>query len=175
MRRKYIVSLVVAALSFQFAIFQVFAAEGVLADTLSDDAEIQQVLSDIDERARNETVEFAKKLSRKYNIPEDTVDWLLKEVGMSPGEATMAARVSKAADRPVEDVANAYRKNRGKGWGAIAKEMGIKPGSEEFHALKSGDTAIPDALGSEKKGKDKDKGKGKGKGKGKSKGKKGKE
>jgi hypothetical protein len=39
----------------------------------------------------------------------------------------------------------------------IAKNLGIKPGSKEFHALKKGDFA----------GNDSDSGKGKGKGKGK--------
>ena len=29
-----------------------------------------------------------------------------------------------------------YKSNKSKGWGAIAKEMGIKPGSAEFHAMK---------------------------------------
>ena len=29
-----------------------------------------------------------------------------------------------------------YEQDRGQGWGVIAKRMGIKPGSAEFHALK---------------------------------------
>jgi len=35
------------------------------------------------------------------------------------------------------NVANQYKAHRGKGWGMIAKEIGIKPGSEEFMALKN--------------------------------------
>jgi hypothetical protein len=52
-----------------------------------------------------------------------------------------------------------YQVHKGKGWGVIAKNLGIKPGSKEFHALKKGD------LG----GDDVDVGKGKGKRKGKGK------
>jgi hypothetical protein len=32
-----------------------------------------------------------------------------------------------------------YRKGKGKGWGELAKSLGIKPGSREFHALKRDD------------------------------------
>jgi transketolase len=37
----------------------------------------------------------------------------------------------------VYDVYSCYNKNKGKGWGVIAKEMGIKPGSDQFKRLKS--------------------------------------
>jgi hypothetical protein len=60
-------------------------------------------------------------------------------------------------------VVDVYKKNRGKGWGVIAKSLGIKPGSPEFHALKRGD----DLYTHKEKGKGKG---GKGKGKGKEKG-----
>ena len=46
--------------------------------------------------------------------------------------------------------------------GALAKSLGIKPGSKEFHALKNGTEFYDDH--------EQDKGKGKGKGKGKAKG-----
>ena len=61
----------------------------------------------------------------------------------------------------IDDVIISYKKNKEKGWGVIAKEMGIKPGSPEFHALK----------GKTKTRKDKGKSEGKGKGNGNSKGK----
>jgi hypothetical protein len=31
-----------------------------------------------------------------------------------------------------------YKKNRGAGWGAVARSLGIKPGSPQFKALKTG-------------------------------------
>jgi len=33
-------------------------------------------------------------------------------------------------------VIDSYRKNKSKGWGALARDLGIKPGSKEFKALK---------------------------------------
>ena len=55
---------------------------------------------------------------------------------MEPGEIYIALEIAKIANRPIDDVIKSYSANKGKGWGYIAKEMGIKPGSAEFHALK---------------------------------------
>ena len=41
--------------------------------------------------------------------------------------------------QPTEDVVRKYKSGKGQGWGALAKSLGIKPGSKEFKALKSGD------------------------------------
>jgi hypothetical protein len=51
----------------------------------------------------------------------------------------MVLQLGHMTGRPFEKVYPTYKKNRGKGWGVIAKELGIKPGSPEFHALKRGD------------------------------------
>ena len=56
-------------------------------------------------------------------------------------------------------VKNTYQAHKGKGWGVIAKELGIKPGSREFHALKNGDLVYG---GGPSEGGSKGKGKGKG-------------
>jgi hypothetical protein len=66
------------------------------------------------------------------------------------------------AHRPPETVVQTYQTHKGKGWGVIAKELGIKPGSREFHALKNGDLTFGETPGDGP-------GKGKGKGKGHSK------
>jgi hypothetical protein len=56
--------------------------------------------------------------------------------------------------------------NKGKGWGVIAKNLGIKPGSAEFHALKRGDLSFTGEPGAGEGQKGQGKGKGKGRGKG---------
>jgi hypothetical protein len=53
--------------------------------------------------------------------------------------------------RSIDVVTAQYKKNKGRGWGALAKSLGIKPGSPEFHALKRGD----DLYGQKGKGKGK--------------------
>ncbi len=99
-------------------------------------------LEELNEGVKANIREFAKKLSSYYNIPEETAEWLLDSVGMSRGDAYMTAKVSKVANRPVEDVVEEYKANRGKGWGVIVKKLGIKPGSKEFHELKKDDSGM---------------------------------
>jgi len=41
--------------------------------------------------------------------------------------------------KPIDYVTEQYKESKGRGWGALAKSLGIKPGSPEFHALKRGD------------------------------------
>ena len=48
----------------------------------------------------------------------------------------MTIKLSELIQKPIEVVTKTYQVNRKKGWGVIAKELGIQPGSKEFHALK---------------------------------------
>ena len=56
---------------------------------------------------------------------------------MQPSDIYMALEVSKISEKPMQDVISSYKENNGKGWGVIAKKMGIKPGSKKFKALKN--------------------------------------
>lgn len=157
-----------------FTIIAVPAAYGGenIVGTRTGDPEMDRSLKDLNEGAKDNVRGFARNLSRYFNLPEETADWLLESVGMSPSDAYMAAKVSKVADKPVENVVDEYKKNKGKGWGVMAKNLGIKPGSKAFHQLKKDDTGLlEDTKAKNKKAKKK---KAKGKGKGKNKGKKSK-
>jgi len=76
-----------------------------------------------------------------------------------PGEAYMVLRLGEMSRHPTDYVLQQYRSGKGKGWGALAKSLGIKPGSAEFHALKNGH----DLYGEKDIGGGAQKGKGKGK------------
>ena len=54
----------------------------------------------------------------------------------------MTFQLGEVAHKQPEAVLKTYKVSKSKGWGAIAKELGIKPGSAEFHALKRGDLAL---------------------------------
>jgi hypothetical protein len=51
----------------------------------------------------------------------------------------MLFQLGSWSHQPIERVLTVYDSHKAKGWGAMAKELGIKPGSAEFHALKKGD------------------------------------
>ena len=89
---------------------------------------------------------------------------------MAPADVYMAAKVRILSHRSWDEVLREYKENKGKGWGVIAKNLGIKPGSREFHELKDDDSGrIALAKGKKSKGpkekanksNDKDKNKGK--------------
>ena len=127
-------------------------------NTSTGDSGLDRSLETLNKGAKENIGEFAKKLGRKFGISEQTTERLLKRVGMSPGDVYMTAKVSKISKRSIEDVENAYKENKGKGWGVIAKKLGIKPGSKEFHELKKDDSGIlEDYRGKEKKEKAKGK------------------
>jgi hypothetical protein len=134
-----------------------FALGGDMTSLAGDtgDKELDGSLQRLNEAVLKDVRGFAKDLTRYYHVPEATAEWLLEEAGLPPGDAYMAAKVSRITQRPVEDVVREYKKNQGKGWGVIAKNLGIKPGSKEFHELKKDDSGLLN------KAKTKDKSKGK--------------
>lgn len=71
----------------------------------------------------------------------------------------MVLKMAEMSHKPPEKVIDVYKANKGKGWGVMAKNMGIKPGSAEFKALKNGHDL--DGGGKGKKGEKDKKGKGK--------------
>jgi hypothetical protein len=75
----------------------------------------------------------------------------------------MCFQLGQWTKQPTEQIVNTYKANQGKGWGVLAKQMGIKPGSAEFHALKRGDLVFNGHPISDHEGAN---GKSKGKGKG---------
>ena len=80
-------------------------------------------------------------------------------LNMSPGEIYFALEISKYSNKPIDDVIGIYQTHKAKGWGYIAKQAGIKPGSDAFHQLKK------NAGSKSNNGKGNGKGQGKGKGK----------
>ena len=130
---------------------------------------LENFLSSVNVQARADLPGFSAKISTQFGVPIPRVQAVLQSVP-EPADAFMVFQLGQFSGRPADEVLDVYGPNRKKGWGAIAKELGIKPGSAEFHALKSGDlsfTGEPGGRhGSGPGGKGKDKGPGKGKGKG---------
>ena len=109
------------------------------------------------------------RLATRFSLGDVEVKAVLSNFD-SPADAYMALRLGEMAGRPTDYVVEKYRDTKGKGWGALAKSLGIKPGSEEFHALKRGH----DLPGGDQHGQVLFSSNGHGKGGGKGKGRKGK-
>jgi hypothetical protein len=112
-------------------------------------------ISNMNVEARADLPGFTARLSATFGLAVPQVEAVISSVEM-PADAYMVLRVEQVARQPREVVLEEYRANKSRGWGVVAKNLGIKPGSREFHELKKGF----DGGGSGN-------GKGKGKGKGK--------
>jgi len=111
-------------------------------------------IPDFNIKAEADPSGFKAKLSARFQIGDAQINAVLSNFD-KPADAYMVMRLSEMSNRPPEYVIKEYKAGKGKGWGALAKSLGIKPGSKEFHALKRGQDLYDGP------------GKGKGKGKGK--------
>jgi hypothetical protein len=98
---------------------------------------------------------FRTRLGAHFGTSGTTLDLVLSS-GASPGEAAVLLWLGQRSNTPMETVLQTYQSQKGQGWGAIAKSLGIKPGSADFHALKEGRLGwYPDSEGGSSKGKGK--------------------
>ena len=118
-------------------------------------------LNNLNVQARADMGHFAVQVSAQFGVPLPQVQAVIGTV-RTPADAFMCFQLGEMTHRPYRDAVQVYQANRGRGWGVIAKEMGIKPGSPEFHALKRGDFALTGMPQGTASGKGKGKGKGKG-------------
>ncbi len=99
-----------------------------------------QLDTDLETINANAELDFGKfktEISLKYDIKEKKIETMHAELIMNPGDIFMAVEIAEITKQPVDNIIEIYKVNKEKGWGVIAKEAGIKPGSAEFHALKN--------------------------------------
>jgi len=114
-------------------------------------------MQDFNLMARADPSGFRARLDARFRIGD--INAVLSTVA-TPSDAYMLLRLGEMSHQPVDRVIHSYRTRQGKGWGALAKSLGIKPGSKEFHALKQGQD-LYEINGGQHKGKGKGKGKSK--------------
>lgn len=118
-------------------------------------------LQELNVEVRGDALGFRTRLETRFEVGDVTVRTVLSNVHR-PADAYMVLRLGELSGLSINAVIKEYKKSRGRGWGVMAKRLGIKPGSSAFHALKAGH----DLDGGSSKGKVKGKNK---RGKGKSK------
>jgi hypothetical protein len=122
-------------------------------------ADLNSFLRNVNVQAQADMKNFNIKLSTQFGVPVPQVEAIIKSVA-EPADAFMILQLSQMANKQPEVVLQTYQRGRGKGWGELAKELGIKPGSPEFHALKRGDLSFTGEADGGGDGKWKGKGKG---------------
>ena len=112
-------------------------------------------VSDFNIQAQSDPSGFRARLATRFRIGDAEISAVIGNVA-SPADAYIVFRLGEMSGTPHDRVMREYKSSKGKGWGVIAKSLGIKPGSKEFHALKRSQDLYNGQGG---------KGKGKGKGK----------
>lgn len=130
-----------------------FCMNGIFAQPIfrTGDTELDLELSRMNSDAKGNFGAFKADLSLSYHVAEKEIDRLHLSVKMEPAEIFLALELAKISRRSIEDVVEVYSTHKEKGWGFIAKQLGIKPGSPEFHTLKGSTKSKGKNKGAQKK------------------------
>ena len=107
----------------------------------SGDKDLDLVLSNLNVEAGVHVDAFVSELSISYTIPKVQIEDLVYTMRMPFGDVFVSVWLAASMKKPLSVVVKEYDTNKDKGWGVMAKNLGIKPGSEAFHSLKK-DTSI---------------------------------
>jgi len=88
-------------------------------------------------RAEADASGFRARLETRFKVGDMEVNAVLGDV-RKPSDAYILFRLGEMSNQPIDYVIEKYRAEKDKGWGVLAKNLGIKPGSGEFHDLKQG-------------------------------------
>lgn len=112
----------------------------------SGDVWVDTQLADMNRYGSQYRDPFINEMVRNHAAPRDLVTDLLVNRRWSAGDVYYACTIAKTIGRPCSYVVNEWEQNQGQGWGVVAKRLGIKPGSAEFHRLKKGFVPTYDRL-----------------------------
>jgi hypothetical protein len=115
-------------------------------------------VKDFNIKAEADPSGFRARLRARFKIGNAEIEAVLS-TAEEPADAYIVFRLGEMSGESTDYVVEKYKAGKGKGWGNLAKSLGIKPGSSEFHALKRNHDLY------DTKPKDKAKGKNKAKGK----------
>lgn len=122
-------------------------AQTIGYNTRTGDVWIDSRLGEINDYGHRYRDPFIDEMSGHYGVPRSYVLDLLDTRHWAPGDVYYACALAQVLRLPCANVVREYDRNPGQGWGAVAKRMGIKPGSAQFHALKRGAVGTYDRWG----------------------------
>ena len=115
-------------------------------------------ISDFNIQAEANPSGFRARLGARFQLGDIEIKAVIGNVE-KPADAYILLRLGEMSSQPIDHVIEKYKAQKGKGWGSLAKSLGIQPGSKDFHDLKQGQDLYIDR----NKGQGKVKGKSKGK------------
>jgi hypothetical protein len=146
--------LLVFSLAFTLTVVQAYGL-GARPPGVTGDRGFDSILQNLTVSANADPNGYYRELSARNGIPEQHIRQAKDRYGLNYSDLYMASALAKATHRPILTVAEDYHQNRAKGWGVMAKKLGIKPGSDEFQAMKTGALGSLDHMKSGAKNKQK--------------------
>lgn len=104
----------------------------------SGDVWVDTQLADMNRYGTQYRDPFIDEMVRYHGAPRDLVTDLLVNRRWAPGDVYYACTIAQVIGRPCRYVVDEWAANHAQGWGVVARRLGIKPGSAEFHRLKKG-------------------------------------
>jgi len=71
--------------------------------------------------------EFKINIRLSYNTSEKKINYMSTTIKMQPADIYMAFEISKITHKHIDDVIVVYKNNKSKGWGYMAKCIGVIP------------------------------------------------
>lgn len=102
------------------------------------DATVDATLGDINQYAARYPDAFVDEIVRYHAAPRALVDALMHNPQWIPGDIYFACALAQTAGQPCRAVVEQWQHDHGQGWDAIARSLGVQPGSAEFERLKQG-------------------------------------
>lgn len=112
-----------------------FGQEIVSINFNTGDQELNTHLSDINSYAKSNMELFRKDMSDKFGVTREQLDQLITKERRQPADVYYGYNLAQVTGKSFPTIIK-MRTDK-KGWGSIAEDLGIKPGSNEFKALKN--------------------------------------
>lgn len=113
------------------------AAVAAQAQSLSfsmGDPSVDAGLNELNVSAKLDLGAFYAEVTLQWGVPATQLK--AQAAVLQPAELYVAAALAKLSGKSFDTVVALYRQDKAKGWGALARSLGIKPGSKEFKTLK---------------------------------------
>jgi hypothetical protein len=123
----FIIAIAISSLAFSQTSARISFSTG--------DVDIEAHLNDVNSYASADISVFRNDLAFRFKASDSELDLYLVKERMRPADVYYGYVISYTTGRPFPEVIKMYKKK--KGWGSIARDLGIKPGSDKFHALKN--------------------------------------
>ncbi len=101
------------------------------------DASLDMTLSSLNVQARADIGPYTAELSASFGVTQPQIQAWMTVERLQPAEVYVVLELGRLSGRPPASVIAVYKKIKVKGWGAVARSLGFKPGSPGFKALKS--------------------------------------